>query len=96
MRKTDLELKLKVLKMHIDGLTYRDIAKKVNISHPTVSKIIEEIKSGKSDIVPADVSLNLKQMATVAKVMKGFGISDEELENVISLGLRINFKGDAN
>ncbi|MEM3771555.1 MAG: helix-turn-helix domain-containing protein, partial [Candidatus Micrarchaeia archaeon] len=86
MRETDLELKLKVLKMHVDGLTNRDIAKKVNLSHPTVAKIIEEIESGKSDIVPADVSSNLKQMAAVAKVMKELGISDEELENVFLLG----------
>ncbi|MEM3192240.1 MAG: helix-turn-helix domain-containing protein, partial [Candidatus Parvarchaeota archaeon] len=89
MRETDLELKLKVLKMHIDGFTYREIAKKVNISHPTVSKIIEEIESGKSDIVPADVSSNLKKMAEISKVMKVFGISDEELENVFLLGLTL-------
>ncbi|MEM3829627.1 MAG: helix-turn-helix domain-containing protein, partial [Conexivisphaerales archaeon] len=89
MRETDPELKLKVLKMHIDGLTYRDILKKVNISHPTVSKIIGEIESGKSNIVPADVSSNLKKMAEISKVMKVFGIDDEELENVFLLGLTL-------
>ncbi|MEM3845445.1 MAG: hypothetical protein QXU98_07075, partial [Candidatus Parvarchaeota archaeon] len=41
------------------------------------------------DIVPADVSSNLKQMAAVAKVMKELGISDEELENVFLLGLTL-------
>ncbi|MEM3192432.1 MAG: helix-turn-helix domain-containing protein, partial [Candidatus Parvarchaeota archaeon] len=89
MKEIDLELKLKILKMHIDGLTNREIAKRVNVSHPTIAKIIGEVKSGKSDILPWDVAANLRQMTEVAKVMKRFGISDEELENVFLLGLTL-------
>ncbi|MEM3771618.1 MAG: helix-turn-helix domain-containing protein [Candidatus Micrarchaeia archaeon] len=89
MKPIDSSLKLMVLKLHIEGLTNREIAKKIGISHPTVSKILDEIKKGRSRLIPDDALSQLEEIADVAKIQKELGIGDDELQATFVLGLSL-------
>ncbi|MEM3846031.1 MAG: helix-turn-helix domain-containing protein [Candidatus Parvarchaeota archaeon] len=78
-----------VLKLYIEGLSNREIAKRTGISHPTVSKILDEIKSGRSGLVPNDVVSQLEEIAGVVRIKKELGMDDEELHATFVRGLGI-------
>ncbi|MEM3811932.1 MAG: helix-turn-helix domain-containing protein, partial [Thermoplasmata archaeon] len=84
-----MDPKLMVLKLYIEGLSNREIAKKTGISHPTVSKILNEIKSGRSGLIPNDVLSQLEEIAVVVRVKKELGMSDDELQATFVRGLSI-------
>ncbi|MEM3192030.1 MAG: helix-turn-helix domain-containing protein [Candidatus Parvarchaeota archaeon] len=84
-----MDLKLMVLKLYIEGLSNREIAKRTGISHPTVSKILDEIKSGRSGLVPNDVLSQLEEIAGVVRMKKELGMSDDELHATFVRGLSI-------
>ncbi|MEM3811642.1 MAG: helix-turn-helix domain-containing protein, partial [Thermoplasmata archaeon] len=89
MNPINLNLKLMVLKLYIEGLSNREIAKKTGISHPTVSKILDEIKSGRSGFIPNDVISQLEEIAGVVRMKKELGMSDDELHATFVRGLGI-------
>ncbi|MEM4091233.1 MAG: helix-turn-helix domain-containing protein [Thermoplasmatales archaeon] len=76
-----------MLKLYIDGFSNREIAQKTGISHPTVSKILDEIKSGRSGLVPNDVVSQLEDIAGVVRIKKELGMGDDELQTTFVRGL---------
>ncbi|MEM4091366.1 MAG: helix-turn-helix domain-containing protein, partial [Thermoplasmatales archaeon] len=89
MNPITLNLKLMVLKLYIEGLSNREIAKKTGISHPTVSKILDEIKNGRSGLVPNDVVSQLEEIVGIVRIKKELGMSDDELHAIFVRGLGI-------
>ncbi|MEM3829816.1 MAG: helix-turn-helix domain-containing protein [Conexivisphaerales archaeon] len=89
MNPINLNLKIMVLKLYIEGLSNREIAKRTGISHPTVSKILNEIKSGRSGLVPNDVVSQLEEIAGVVRIKKELGMDDDELHATFVRGLGI-------
>ncbi|MEM0195262.1 MAG: helix-turn-helix domain-containing protein [Thermoplasmatales archaeon] len=93
MNPINLNLKLMVLKLYIEGLSNREIAKKTGISHPTVSKILDEIKSGRSGLIPNNVISELEEIAGVVEMKKELEMSDDELHATFVRGLSMKETG---
>ncbi len=93
MNEIDIITKMKVLELHLQGLTDREIAKKLGISHPTVGKIIREIESGNAPYLPKDIISNLKGMAEIEKIRLKLGIGYEDIESIFILGHQLRETG---
>jgi predicted nuclease with TOPRIM domain len=79
MNEIDEQKKVRVLDLHLQGLSNRDIGKQLSISHPTVGKVLDEIASGKADYIPGDIVSDLELIREGFKFMKREGIGVEEL-----------------
>lgn len=86
MKEIDTETKLKALELYIQGVSNREIAAELGISHPTAGKIIAEINSGRSSYVPDDIVLRLEGIAEIERIRKEKGISYEQLQVIFALG----------
>ena len=86
MKEIDTETKLKALELYIQGVSNREIAAELGISHPTAGKIIAEINSGRSSYVPDDIVLRLQGIAEIERIRKEKGISYEQLQVIFALG----------
>ena len=93
MKEIDVETKLKVLELYIEGRSNREIATELGISHPTAGKIMAEINSGRASYVPDDIVLNLKGIAKIERIRKEKGISYEQLQAIFALGSELQKMG---
>jgi DNA repair exonuclease SbcCD ATPase subunit len=79
MKEIDVETKLKVLDLYLQGPSNREIGEKLGISHPTVGKVLDEIRSGRSGYVPGDIVSEMDSIKQAYQFMRQEGISSDEM-----------------
>jgi len=90
MEKIGIETKIRAINLYLEGFSYREIGEKLNIGPSSVSNIINELKNGSADYLPAPEAGYLSpELVEAIKYMKTQNLTIQSLIDRLEIAIAL-------